>query len=721
MGLVALGMDNRLSNSWYRVASLKPVLRAHTGIHRHTFRGQRWYVVRDNATGKHHRITPEAQLIVSLMDGTRSVDEIWGIASERLGDDNLTQDDVIRLLTQLHQADVLKSDASPDLREMMQRADRQARRKLLQSVMNPLAVRLPLLDPDRFLTATMPLVRPLFSWFGVVLFLAVVAAASVLAGLHWSALTTDIADRVLAAESLLLLLLTYPLVKALHELGHGYATKVRGGEVHEIGVMFLVFIPVPYVDATAASSFRSKWHRALVGSAGMLVEVFLAALAMFVWVSVEPGLVKAFAFNVMVIGGISTVLFNGNPLLRFDGYYVLSDLIEIPNLGPRSNRYIGYLVQRHLFGVERAVSPVVAPGEAGWFLFYGIAAFLYRIAITLTIILFVASEFPVVGVLLGTWAAVMMFFLPLAKAIGFLFTSLILREHRRRALGVTAGFVMLVVGALTLLPVPFATVSEGVVWAGQDTVVHASINGVVDELLVAPNSSVEKGQAILRMHDPLLPAKVNVARARVTELRARYAALQVLDRAEARVVAEQIRHAEAELALTRERTREMTLRSPVAGRFLVARPADLPGRFLRQGDPIGYVADLQSPTVRVVVPQDAIDLVRVGTERVQVRFAERFDDVRMARVTREIPFVTDQLPSPALSSQGGGDIAVDPTDAAGATALSMLYQLDITPLDPVDAAGVGSRAYVRFDHGSRSIAHQLYREIRQLFLKRFDV
>lgn len=714
-------MDNRLSNSWYRVAGLKPLLRAHTGIHRHSFRGQRWYVIRDNATGKHHRITPEAQLIVSLMDGERSVEQIWGIASERLGDDNLTQDDVIRLLTQLHQSDVLKSDASPDLREVMQRADRQARRKLLQSVMNPLAVRLPLLDPDRFLNATLPLVRPLFSWFGVLLFLCVVVAASILAGMHWSELTTDIADRVLAAESLLLLLLTYPLVKALHELGHGYATKVRGGEVHEIGLMFLVFIPVPYVDATASSSFRSKWHRALVGSAGMLVEVFLAALAMFVWVSVEPGLIKAFAFNVMVIGGISTVLFNGNPLLRFDGYYVLSDLVEIPNLGPRSNRYISYLIQRYLFGVSRAVSPVTAPGERGWFLFYGIAAFFYRIAITLTIILFVASEFPVVGIVLGAWAATMMFLWPLAKAIGFLFTSPLLRERRRRALSVSAGLITILVGALTLLPVPFATVSEGVVWAGQDTVVHATSNGVVGELLVAPNSKVDKGQPILRMHDPLLPARVNVVEARLVELRARHAALQVLDRAEARVVAEQLKHAEAELALNRERERQMTLRSPAAGRFLIARADDLSGRYLRQGDSIGYVADLRQPTVRVVVPQDAIDLVRGETRRVQVRFAERFDDVRLAQVTREMPFVTDQLPSPALSSQGGGEIALDPTDAEGATALAMLYQLEIAPMGPVDAAGIGSRAYVRFDHGSRSIAHQLYREIRQLFLKRFNV
>jgi len=130
-------------------------------------------------------------------------------------------------------------------------------------------------------------------------------------------------------------------VKALHELGHAYALKHWGGEVHELGLMFLVFLPVPYVDATGSASFGQKWQRALVGAAGIIVELLLSAIALFIWLNAEEGLVRAFAFNVMVIGGVSTVFFNGNPLLRFDGYYILSDLVEIPNLGDRSKRYLG--------------------------------------------------------------------------------------------------------------------------------------------------------------------------------------------------------------------------------------------------------------------------------------------------------------------------------------------------------------------------------------------
>ena len=106
-------------------------------------------------------------------------------------------------------------------------------------------------------------------------------------------------------------------MKALHELGHSYAVKRWGGEVHEIGIMFLVFMPVPYVDASESAGFQSKWQRAFVGAAGILVEIFLASLALFIWLNAEEGLVRAFAFNVMLIGGVSTLFFNGNPLLRF--------------------------------------------------------------------------------------------------------------------------------------------------------------------------------------------------------------------------------------------------------------------------------------------------------------------------------------------------------------------------------------------------------------------
>ena len=259
------------SGSWYKIADLRPRLRSHAPIHRHHYRGDLWYVLQDRTSGRFHRFTPEAYLVISLMDGHRTVQAIWDIACERLADDVLTQDEVIRLLGQLHGADVLRGDVPPDILEMTERGRRQRRRKIMSSLMNPLALRLPLFDPDKVLGATLPLVRPMFTALGAVVYLAILAYGCILAGRHWAEFTENITGRMLATDSLLVLMFAYPVVKALHELGHAYAIKRWGGEVHEIGVMFLVFLPVPYVDASDSVGFHEKWRRALVAAAGILV------------------------------------------------------------------------------------------------------------------------------------------------------------------------------------------------------------------------------------------------------------------------------------------------------------------------------------------------------------------------------------------------------------------------------------------------------------------
>jgi putative peptide zinc metalloprotease protein len=190
-----------------------------------------------------------------------------------------------------------------------------------------------------------------------------------------------------------LIAVLYPFVKALHELGHGYAVKKWGGEVREMGIMLLVLMPMPYVDASSSLAFRSKWQRAFVSGAGIMVELGLAALALIVWVNVEDGITRAIMFNVMLIGGISTLIFNGNPLLRFDGYYVLCDIIEIPNLATRANRYFISLIQRWLLDIEVREREAVSVAERAWFIAYAMAAFVYRLFIMVTIALFVATKF----------------------------------------------------------------------------------------------------------------------------------------------------------------------------------------------------------------------------------------------------------------------------------------------------------------------------------------
>jgi putative peptide zinc metalloprotease protein len=709
------------SPSWYRVADLKPRLVSHARIHRQHFRGQLWYVLQDFASGRYHRFSPAAYLVISLMNGERSVRQIWELACRRLGDDSLTQHEMIRLMGQLHQSDVLRGDVPPDVGEMSARAAKIRRRRLVVSFINPLAVRVPLFDPDRFLTATQGALRPIFSWFGAFLALGIVGYALILAASHWSELTDNIVDRVLVAKSLVLLLLTYPCVKALHELGHAYAVKHWGGEVHELGVMFLVFMPVPYVDASSASAFRDKWRRAFVGAAGIAVELVLASLALFVWLDADEGLVRAFAFNVMVIGGVSTVLFNGNPLLRFDGYYVLADILEIPNLADRAKRYFTYLIIHYLFGVKDSPSPTSAPGEAKWLVFFGIASLAYRIFIVSIIVLLVANKFFVIGVVMAIWSSIMMIGVPVGKAVWFLLQDPVLLRNRRRAWAISAGALALVAALLLLVPVPYRTVAEGVVWTPEEASVFAGTEGTIVTLLAKPNSTVTKGAPLFALRDELLGARVRVLEAAVDELTLRREAVYSTDPVQEQLAAEQLKRAAGELALARQKRRLLVVRSPENGRFILRQPEDAVGKFVHKGDLLGLVVPHDNPIALVVVPEDSADLVRSRTLGVQLRLAADLADAYPAQILREVPNIGDRLPSPALSTLGGGELTMDPRDPKAKKALTKILQLEVEFPNGPGASAIGGRAYLRFDHGDEALGLRFYRELRQLLLRRLDV
>jgi putative peptide zinc metalloprotease protein len=363
-----------LSNSWYRVAALRPRLRSHARLHRHRYRGEVWYLLQDPGSGRVHRFTPAARTLIAAMDGSRTVADIWDLANRALGERSPTQDQVIQLLGQLHAADLLQSDVTPDVAELFARGEREVKVRRRAAYGNPMALRIPLWDPDRFLQRVRPWLGLLWSRWGALVWLAVVLPALCLVPSHWPELTGNFSDRVLSVDNLIVLYLLFPVIKAFHELGHASATKAGGGEVHDMGLILLVLMPVPYVEASAATAFRSKHRRALVGAAGMAVEMFIAALAFYVWLAIEPGIVKALLFNVMVIASVSTLIFNGNPLLRYDAYYILCDLIEMPNLSARALRYWAYLAERYALGVREAEGPIASHAEKAWFVCYGLAS-----------------------------------------------------------------------------------------------------------------------------------------------------------------------------------------------------------------------------------------------------------------------------------------------------------------------------------------------------------
>ena len=244
---------NLFSRDWYRIAELKPSLRAHITVHAHRYRGKRWYVLEDHITGQVRRLSPESYLIVGLMNGTRSVDRLWDLASQRLGADMPTHEELLQLLASLYQANLIRMDISGDIGELFERGKEAQRRQWISKLKSPLSIKIPLVDPENFLRATEKYVRPLLTRTFLVLWCLLVGYALLLVGEHWEALTRNVSDRVLAADNLLLLWLIYPIIKLIHELGHGYCIKRGGGEVHELGIMLLVLIPMPYVDASSTA------------------------------------------------------------------------------------------------------------------------------------------------------------------------------------------------------------------------------------------------------------------------------------------------------------------------------------------------------------------------------------------------------------------------------------------------------------------------------------
>ncbi len=715
-------MDRKLrSQHWYRVAELRPRLRLHAQIHRHDYRGDIWYILQDQSSGRYHRFSPTAHFVIARMDGKRTMQEIWEEAEDRLGEDHPTQDEIIQLLSQLHGSDLLQTEGMPDTHELQQRYSKQKRQKWLKYISNPLSMRIPLIDPERFLNATEAWVRPLFSLGGFLIWLVLVAIAATLSVSHWPELTENVVDRLLAPQNLIVMWLTYPLVKMLHELGHAYAVKVWGGEVHEMGVMFLVFMPVPYVDASAATAFREPHKRMLVSAMGIMVELLLASLALFVWLNAESGTVRQFAWNVMLIGGVSTLFFNGNPLLRFDGYHVMCDLISIPGLGGRANKYWSYLFQRRLFGIKSSETPVQAKGERGWFFFYGAAAFAYRMFISFSIALFVATKFFIIGVLLAIWAMVSQLLIPLGKILTFLLVGKKLRQKRARALALSTVLASIVGGFIFAFPAPLMTVSEGVVWLPEQAEVRAETEGFVEQVMFRNGENVRKGDVLVRLSEPFIDAKEKVLEARKQELITNLNAARLTDRVQTEILKEKIATVSAELQRVGERRAALLVRAPQDGQVSLPMDRDLKARFMRQGQLIGYVMQPGTLTVRAVVGQNEIGLVRSRTEEVEVRLSEDIPQVFPATVLREVPAATDRLPSAALGSAGGGSFAIDPSDSERTRVLEQAFQLDLAIDSSAISEMVGGRVYVRFDQGTEPLAQQWYRSLKQLFLRRFGV
>lgn len=713
-------MDDASSEYWQRVAQLKPRLRSHVSIQRHIFRGDLWYVIQDAITGRFNRFSPQAYQIIALMDGRLTLEEIWQRVHRQQGEDAPGQEEVITLLSQLHQAEVIQTDKRPDIADLQKRARQRRTAQIKNRLKSPLAIRIPLIDPDRFLQAGLPFVKPFLGRAALWIWLLVVVGALFQLSMHWQALSEDISDNIFSLENLLLIGLIYPCLKLLHEFAHGFMIKRFGGAVHEMGVMFLVFMPFPYVDATSCNAFTSKHQRMLVGAAGIMVELFLAALAMWIWVQAEPGLLRSVMFNVMIIAGISTLLFNGNPLLRYDAYYVLADSLEMPNMGQRANNTIGYLMKKYILRVADEL-PEEGKKETLFLTFYGFAAFCYRIFLTFSIALFVASQYFFVGVLLAVWSLSATLIMPAVRIVKTVWAREALQAYRSRFVSMLTLFIGLFLLLLLLIPFPYASNAEGVIWLDDSAKLRAAVAGRLEQVVAEPGQQVRAGDELIRSSSAELGLQIQALQAQLAEFEAKYQASRFVDRTASHIFGEEIVRIKSELQEANRQQAALILRSPAAGVFLLPNHLDMPGRYIARGDTLGYLVDYSRLSIRGLVAQDDIDPVRNDAQDIRIRFASVPGIELSARITQLVPAASYDLPSVALGVEGGGNIALSPGSRNQPQTFARHYQFELAVDAPLPVERIGERVYVRFAHSAEPLAYRLYRQVRRVFLRQLDL
>ncbi len=731
------------SESWYRVTALKPRLRSTVEIHRQHYRGRMWYVLQDPSNNQFYRQNEAAYHFVALLDGHRTIGDVWQACNEELGDSAPTQGEAIQLLGQLYTSNLIQCELPPDALGLFTRFQKRRQREVKGYLSNLLFIRIPIFDPDHFLDRWVKLFGQFFSPAGMVLWVVMVAAGLVSVINHFDLLMEG-SNKVLDPENLPLLYLSFVFIKVIHEFGHGFACKkfgqqFGGGEVHTMGIMFLVFTPLPYVDASSAWAFPSKWHRVVVGAGGILIELFVAAIAAIVWANTQGGTIHTIAYNVMFIASVSTLLFNANPLLRYDGYYILSDLVEIPNLSQRAKQYLYYLVKRYIYGVRNPRNPAHTTGEKIWFVFYGLASTVYRVFICARILMFVAKKFFIVGFVLGVAAVVAWVFVPLGKFIHYLATSSELIRVRGRALASTAAFLAAIVMLVGVLQFPDRHRLEGVVEPVQMAGVYAETDGRIVAFLPNRTEVVAGEDVVIQLENMELQTQLEQMLAdREAAFVERRQAQTEGKLVEADKLRKQIAYDDKEIVDIRKKIAGLTIRATVSGTWLAPRIEQLEGAYVQRTQRIGVVADLSEVIIRctagqnmaLLLKEEAVDSGMLGAE---IRLKRRPDDSLTGQATLAdfVPAGQSQLFSPALAHAAGGSMATDPTDQRGMAALEKYVEIRFTP----DGGGVitdddgaptgrllpGQRVVVRVEMPKRPLMSKWWRGLRQLVQRRFRI
>jgi putative peptide zinc metalloprotease protein len=711
--------------------------------------GEQAWTVTDPIAGRYYQLRDEERFVLDLCDGRRSLDEIRLAFERRYAPRRLALRQLQAYLGALHGQGLLISDAPGQGATLLRRGDSARRRERLAAWSNPLAVRFGAIDPDRFLSRLYPLARWVFHPLALLVWVSIVASAAGLVALQFDEFVRRLPELrdLFAPGNLVWLAGTLATVKVLHELAHALTLQRLGGRCREIGAMLLVFTPCLYCDVSDAWRLTDRWRRAAVGAAGIACEAVLAALATHLWWHSEPGLLNTLCLNAMVVCSVGTVMFNGNPLLRYDGYYILSDLVNVPNLGQQAGQVVSRWAQQFFLGLD-AVEPrlLAARGRtllAAWW----VASQAYRCLLLVAIVWLLHDVLRPYGAqaaaaLVGLLAVLSMVVPPTWRAVSLLSRPETARRMNRTRLLVRGGAAAALVAGALAVPLPFRVYAPAELQPVAGRIVYVTVPGRLPDAgdtrpLAALGQTVVADQVLVVLENDELALEVARLEGEQDRLARRLAALEARrgnDPAAAAAIPatrEALLDAQSRLGHRRQDRDRLSLRAPVAGTVLppplsAAPPipeGELPVRVggpleerhrgcpLEAGEALCQIGDPARLEATLLVDQSQIEWVHVG-QRVDVQLDEAPGLLRRGTVSR----ISQRSLRRLSTEREAGSVMEYRRDAQGTPRLAQtVYEVRVEMEPTSQPTSVNATGRARIAASPRSLGERLFRYVRSTF------
>lgn len=694
--------------------SLNAWLRSDLSFTRHIYQGQPVYLAHDPVNFKNHRFTNADYLAVNEFRQDRTLGQVF----DRLVKLGLLSDDDERsffeFVTKLHSLNLLSLPVNSG-EKLFEQFKKQRQSEFKSRWTSFLFIRIPLAKPDRFLSQTIHLFRWMFSpAFLFVWFLALMGAAAIL--VSQSHRFFEPLSGMLAARNLPFLWLSLIGLKVWHELGHGYVCKHFGGKVPEMGAMFLVGNPAAYVDTSSAWAFPSRRQRIAVMLGGMYFESIVAIIAVFVWAFSTNPFLASCAFQLFVMAGMMTILFNANPLMRYDGYFVLGELLGIQNLRTQAKTQLRSVWKRLFLGIKTPTTK--SRRERLFLMLFAISATIYRQALILLIAFILAYRFPFFGLALATIHITSTLWKLAAEVYSYLLFHNETRPIRRRAALVAAGGTLSIIGLICFVPVPGGVVSKGV--TGYEIEHHARVKteGFLREIHCQVGDPIQAKMPLLSAEN--LEVRDAVVHADVSFQNARLVSQNSIGQSNPFELAKsqpKVKQKRLERHRQLKQENELTVRSRIDGSVAMILPRERLNQMLKVGDQAAIVVQGQ-PRLRTWLNEEQLKVVNTESP-VQVRFVFAADQTLLGHVVDIQPAIQTQMNHLAVTQEGGESILVDPISKRP---LENLYEVQIaircdSGKDLLTQIPYGSKVSIRFRRKSESLGQWSYRQINGFFQK----